>query len=191
MVELAYEESPEFGRLIETLAVTGARRSQAARLTVADLQDGRAPRLMMPSSLKGKGVKRIDRKPVPIPASLAASCGRRRAIGSAAALLLLKPDGTAWGASDLRYPFRRVVERAGLDPDVVTSYACGSELDHAAAVAWHPDSRLRGQPRHQYADDRKELQRDHQRPFRRLAPQCSARPGYTRDDKVVTLARKG
>jgi hypothetical protein len=41
VVELAYEESPEFGRLIEVLAVTGARRSQAARLTVADLQDGR------------------------------------------------------------------------------------------------------------------------------------------------------
>ena len=77
--------------------MTGARRSQAARLTVADLQNGRAPRLMMPSSLKGKGVKRIDRKPVPIPASLADKLRQAAGDRSGDALLLLKPDGSAWG----------------------------------------------------------------------------------------------
>lgn len=41
--------------------VTGARLSQIARLTVADLQDGAAPRLTMPSSRKGRG--RRGRKP--------------------------------------------------------------------------------------------------------------------------------
>jgi integrase len=123
VVELAYDESPEFGRLIETLAVTGGRRSQAARLTVADLQDGRAPRLMMPSSLKGKGAKRIDRKPVPISASLAGKLRQAAGDQGGDGLLLVKPDGTAWGASDLRAPFRRVVETAGLDPDVVTAYS--------------------------------------------------------------------
>ena len=38
--------------------MTGARPSQIARLDVADLQDGRDdPRLMMPSSKKGKGTQ--------------------------------------------------------------------------------------------------------------------------------------
>ena len=122
VAELAYEESPEFGRLIETLATTGARRSQAARLTVVDLQGGRAPRLMMPSSLKGKGAKRMDRKPVPIPTSLAAKLRQAAGDRGGDALLLLKPDGSAWGASDLRAPFRRVVERAGLDVSTVSAY---------------------------------------------------------------------
>ena len=123
LVELAYEESAEFGRLIETMATAGARRSQVARLTVGDLQDGRAPRLMMPSSLKGKGVKRINRVPVPIPASLATKLRQAAGDRSADALLLPQPDGSAWGLHDLRRPFRRVVERAALDPEVVTSYA--------------------------------------------------------------------
>ena len=137
--------------------MTGGRRSQAARLTVADLQDGRTPRLMMPSSLKGKGVKRIDRKPVPIPTSLAASCSRRRAVGSGDALLLLKPDGTAWGASDLRHPFRRVVERALLDPDVVT--ATPAAQHHTRSCSRASRSASLRQPRHHGADDREELHR--------------------------------
>jgi hypothetical protein len=84
VVELAYDESAEFGRLIETMATTGARRSQVARLTVGDLQDDREPRLMMPSSLKGKGTKRIDRRPVPIPASLAAKLQQAAGAGRSA-----------------------------------------------------------------------------------------------------------
>jgi integrase len=123
VVKLAYGESPEFGRLIETLATTGARRIQVARLTINDLQDGRTPRLMMPSSLKGKGVKRIDRRPVPIPPSLAATLRQAAGDRPGDALLLLKPSGLAWAVDDLRRPFQCVVEKAGLDPDIVTSYA--------------------------------------------------------------------
>jgi integrase len=123
LVALAYNESVEFGRLIETMATTGARRSQVARLTVADLQDGHAPRLMMPSSAKGKGVKRINRGSVPVPASLALTLQQVAGDRPADALLLLKPNGTPWGLCDLRIPFRRVVEKAGLDPSIVTSYA--------------------------------------------------------------------
>jgi integrase len=122
VVELAYEESAEFGRLIETMATTGARRSQVARLTVGDLQDGREPRLMMPSSLKGKGTKRIDRRPVPVPASLAAKLQQAAGNRPPGALLLLQPDGAPWGVN-LRRPFRAIVEKAGLDPTEVTSYA--------------------------------------------------------------------
>jgi integrase len=123
VVELAYEENAALGWLIETMATTGARRSQVARLTVGDLQDGREPRLMMPSSLKGKGTKRVSRVPVPIPASLAAQLRQAAGDRPADALLLLKPDGSAWGVSNLRSPFRAIVEKAGLDPAVATSYS--------------------------------------------------------------------
>jgi len=122
LVRLAYEEDGAFGLLIEVLAVTGARRSQAARLTVADLQDARPdPRLMMPSSLKGKGVKRIDRRPVPIPAGLAAKL--RQGAQGREGLLLLKSTGLPWGSTDHRDPFQRIVVKAGLDPEIVTSYS--------------------------------------------------------------------
>ena len=122
LVRLAYEEDGAFGLLIEVLAVTGARRSQAARLTVADLQDARPdPRLMMPSSLKGKGVKRIDRRPVPIPPGLAAKL--RQAAQGREGLLLLKSTGLPWGSTDHRDPFQRIVVKAGLDPEIVTSYS--------------------------------------------------------------------
>jgi hypothetical protein len=54
--------------LVETLAVTGSRMSQALRLIVADL---RADRLMGPASRKGRGKKRIEKRPMPNPLSLA------------------------------------------------------------------------------------------------------------------------
>jgi integrase len=117
VVEHAYTESPEFGLLIEVLATTGARRSQAARLTVADLQGG-APRVMMPSSLKGKGTKRIDRTPVPIPASLADKLKQAAGGRPGDALLLTKPDGSAWVATDPYLPFMRTIEKAGLGEEV-------------------------------------------------------------------------
>jgi hypothetical protein len=53
--------------LIEVAAVTGARVSQLAQLQVQDVQaDREAPRLMMPSSRKGRGKKVMQRRPVPI-----------------------------------------------------------------------------------------------------------------------------
>jgi integrase len=62
----------EFGLLVEVAAVTGARVSQIANLRVADLQADRPdPRLMMPSSRKGRGQKKITHVPVPIPTSVA------------------------------------------------------------------------------------------------------------------------
>ena len=58
LIAAAYVEDDALGLLVETAAVTGARVSQLARLEVADLQADRPdPRLMMPSSRKGKGVK--------------------------------------------------------------------------------------------------------------------------------------
>jgi integrase len=102
-----------FGLYLETLAVTGARCSQVARLTVGDLQDGAEPRLMMPCSRKGRGRKPAKRS-VPITVSLAAKLASNR---PAAAPLLLRSDGQAWQSSqdgDHERLYRRTAERAGV-----------------------------------------------------------------------------
>ena len=70
IVAAARDLDPQFGLLVEVLATTGARPSQALRLEAADVQDGDAPRLMMPSSRKGRR-RSVARQPVPIPQSLA------------------------------------------------------------------------------------------------------------------------
>jgi len=133
LIAAAYAESDAFGLLVESAAVTGARISQLARLEVADLQAERGdPRLMMPSSRKGKGVKRITRKPVPITADLAAKL--TRAVGNRAPSepLLLRSDGKPWRPDNQDYwlPFRNTVTRTGLDPKIVTLYA----LRHSSIV---------------------------------------------------------
>ena len=74
VVAASYETGGDrFGAYMETLAATGVRPIQARRLTVADLEadhpDG--PRLMMPSSKKGRGRKRVERAPCRFPAGLA------------------------------------------------------------------------------------------------------------------------
>ena len=135
IVKAAYEIDRAFGLLIETLAVTGARLSQAARLTCADLQADRAadPRLMIPSSFKGRGQKKFSHRPVPITPALGAALNEAKGDRPWDAPLLLKRDGTRWQATstaDHRNPFRQSVELAGLDPDRVTSYA----LRHSSIV---------------------------------------------------------
>jgi integrase len=131
IVSAAYEESPQFGLLVECAAVTGARVSQLARLEVGDAQgDRHDPRLMMPSARKGKGRKRIERRPVPIPANLVTALKQASVGKSSEALLLTRPDGGPWRHSDHRHPFARAVTRAKLDPAVVTAYA----LRHSSIV---------------------------------------------------------
>jgi integrase len=84
LVNGSYDEGPEFGVLIDTLAETGARESQVLRLTVDDLQDRNsvAPRLMMPSSRKGKN-RKVEYRPLPISPRLAKLL-RQQAKGRAA-----------------------------------------------------------------------------------------------------------
>ena len=71
VVAAAYEIDQAFGLLVELAA--GARTSQLLRLQVGDLQGGPAPRLLMPSSRKGRRHRRVERQPLPIPLSLAAT----------------------------------------------------------------------------------------------------------------------
>ena len=56
-VTAAYDHDPKLGLLVDFLAVTGARPSQAVRLLVEDLQDGPKPIIRMPKSGKGGGRK--------------------------------------------------------------------------------------------------------------------------------------
>jgi integrase len=128
VVSAAYADSEQFGLLIEVLAVTGTRISQAARLEVRDVQASRADaRLMMPSSKKGGTARKITQRPVPIPAKLAV-----RLLASANgrpddAPLLLKPDGSRWGKSNHAEAFARTVKavagqeakQQGIDPGAV------------------------------------------------------------------------
>ena len=127
LVEAAYQEDRAFGVLVEVLAQTGARISQAARLTCGDLQsDGPDPRLLMPTSYKGRGEKERQHVPVPITASLAALLDDLRCDRPRDAPLLLKGDGTRWLATNKSEQwtiFREVAERAKLDPDEITTYA--------------------------------------------------------------------
>jgi integrase len=131
IISAAYTVSREFGLLVEVAAVTGARVSQLARLEVGDLQGDRAdPRLMMPSARKGRGRKRIERRPVPIPTNMATVLKQAGAGRPSEAPLLTKPSGELWRHSDHRHPFERAVTRAGLDPTEVTIYA----LRHSSIV---------------------------------------------------------
>jgi integrase len=124
IVEAAYQQSSQFGLLVEVGSVTGARVSQLARLEVGDVQGDRTdPRLMMPSARKGKGRKRIERRPVPIPTNLATALKQASLGQPDEARLLTRPDGAPWRHSDHRHPFARAVKAAGLDPAVVTFYA--------------------------------------------------------------------
>ena len=68
IVAAAYAIGHALGLKIEVLATTGCRSSQARRLTVGDVQKNR---LQMPSSKKGKGKKRVERRAIPIPEALA------------------------------------------------------------------------------------------------------------------------
>ena len=91
-------------------------------LDVGDLHAGKEPKLMMPSSLKGKNRRTRTRKPIPIAPSLAkrlkvAAAGR----GPGEPLLVLK--GERWqNSSAHRRLFISAANSAGL-PDGATIYA--------------------------------------------------------------------
>jgi integrase len=116
IVTACYAFAEPLGLLVEVLAVTGARPIQAFRLCVGDLLDAR---LMMPRSVKGRGVKSIGRRPIPIPPPLIerlrAAAGDRPA-GDA---LLLRPDGRPWKTGNHSQPFALALAAAGLPRVVV------------------------------------------------------------------------
>jgi len=131
IIRKAEEQSNEFGLLVEVAAVTGARLSQLARLEVQDLQVGLdTPRLMMPTSRKGRAKKAVQRRPVPILSSLAAKLLVVSAGRPLTASLLVKSSGAPWKKSDHSRPFARAAIAAEQDSERVTFYA----LRHSSIV---------------------------------------------------------
>jgi integrase len=127
LIGAAYAVDAAFGLLVEVAAVTGARFSQLRRLRVDDVQDGAAPRLMLPGSFKGKR-RRSERKPLPIPTALAHALEQHAAGRAADAPLLIRADGSPGLELD-RDLFRGAAAKVGLDPSV-TPYA----LRHSSIV---------------------------------------------------------
>ncbi|WP_029079317.1 tyrosine-type recombinase/integrase [Bradyrhizobium sp. th.b2] len=114
-------DAETFGIYVEVHAATGARSSQIAMLDVGDLHATNAPKLMMPSSLKGKNRKTRTRKPVPIAPSLARKL-KALAAGRDASEPLLLLDGRRWkNSGEHRRPFAAAAKAANL-PDGATIY---------------------------------------------------------------------
>jgi integrase len=134
----AYGLDGKFGLLADTLAITGARPSQAVRLLVRDLHDHPVrPKLMMPKSGKGGGrnraQKKAERYSVPITPALAVKLKEAAKGRADNAPLLLQSDGSPWGNNPGQNYHRavgKVVTAIGLDPDEVTMYC----LRHSSIV---------------------------------------------------------
>jgi len=124
IVGAAYGQSHGFGMLVEVLAVTGSRYSQVAALTVGDLLDSNGePRLMVPTSKKGKGTKRVLRRPVPVPKSLTKKLREAAGDRPDGAPLLVHSTGDAWAHAEQARPFRAAVLAAGLDMGAIHPFA--------------------------------------------------------------------
>jgi integrase len=133
IVAAAFDDSLEFGLLVEVAAQTGARPSQLRRLLVQDLIEGKeGARLAMPVSFKGntKVAKPVTHRSAPISDALSAKLKVAAAGRARTAPLLTRPTGAPLGPDDQKVPFRRVARAAGQDPAVVTIYA----LRHSSIV---------------------------------------------------------
>ncbi|MBR0658382.1 site-specific integrase [Neoroseomonas oryzicola] len=134
LVAAADAHDPDFGALIYVLAVTGARFSQAARLTVGDLQPD-AGRILIPPSAKGRGTRKAAPSPAPLPPDTLVRL-RQIAAGRAAHEPLLmrwrhkqvpgpvirweRKDRVAWSdSSEITRPWAKAVRTAGLAGDLV------------------------------------------------------------------------
>jgi integrase len=116
LVGAAYALDEEFGLFVHVAAETGARASQVAKLLVADLQTGRDPKLLMPTSKKGRG-RKASRRPTPITAALAAKLELAARDRATDAPLLLRADGERWNpdkASHLQAPFALIAKQVGI-----------------------------------------------------------------------------
>jgi integrase len=182
-VSAAYAHDENLGLLINVLAGTGVRPSQAVRLRVEDLLDQPLrPKLMMPKSGKGgnrnRSAKKAERYSVPISVGLAAKLREAAKGRTDDARLLTQSDGSVWGDNPgLRYhrQVSNIVTAIGLDPTMVTAYA----LRHSSIVRMllkNIPIRLVGSvtAQHQRRNDRKNLFEVHYRAQRRHLAQGAA-----------------
>ena len=184
-VATAYGLDDQFGLLTDTLAVTGARPSQAVRLRVEDLHDHPVrPKLMMPKSAKGGGRNRSQKKAerysacrsrVQLAAKLKAAAKGR----ADDAPLLLQSDGSPWGEN----PGAELSSPGGQDRHRHRARSCRGDDVRACDIpaivrmlmAQRSDPAGGVAAQHQRRDDRKALFEIHHRTQRRyLAPRAAA-----------------
>ncbi len=108
----------DLGRIVLTLAGTGARYSQVIRMTVADVQAAQK-RLMVPASFKGRGVKNSSHIAVRIGDDVLAALATATAGRKGSEPLLTRSrrengERGPWRSAELRRPWAEIVERAGL-----------------------------------------------------------------------------
>lgn len=153
LASAAYGQGHAFGLFVEVAAVTGSRSSQIAALTVGDLLDGKEPRLMMPSSKKGKGVRPVKRKPLPIPDSLAeklAKAARNRKDGD-----ILLPQGNGSPFADSNHhgrPWIRARKAAKLEKELIAPHSVDEITMYALRHSNIVRQILRGVPLRVVAD---------------------------------------
>jgi integrase len=135
VIAACYALDPHLGLYTEVAAESGARPSQVSQLTVSDLQNGGgAPRLMMPSSRKGRG-RKPSRYPVPIGPQLAE---RLKSDREPDAPLLTRANGKRWqatGRDEYAGPFGQVAASLGL---AVTFYSLRHSMITRALLAGVP-----------------------------------------------------
>jgi integrase len=132
VVDGAYAVSESVGVLVQVLAETGTRMSQAVRIACGDFH---GDTLAVPMSNKGGAGK--DRPHALLPISHELGARLRRAVAGRPdhAPLLLKADGSPWHLTDKtehRRPFIAAVVNAGLNAEEITPYA----LRHSAICRW-------------------------------------------------------
>jgi hypothetical protein len=117
IVLAAYGVDHQLGIQLDIMAETGTRESQMLRLRVSDLQDdqGRAPRLMMPSSRKGR-----NRQPRHIPVPISPRLAR---ILRAAVARRTSNDFIVHEIVRLSDRFREVADIVGDIPEKVVPYS--------------------------------------------------------------------
>jgi integrase len=120
-VAAAYAESDQFGLYVEVHAATGARPSQIQLLDVGDLHVGKEPKLMVPSSLKGRNRRTRTRKPMPIADGLANRLKQAITGRNTNEPLLLWNGGGRWTTKRHGDPFQKVAKAASL-PEGATIY---------------------------------------------------------------------
>lgn len=108
VITAAYAIDRAVGPFVEVAAVTRARVAQIARLVVADLQDGAAPRVMMPTSWRGRG-RKPGRYSVAITPELAKKLASNRSPDVAAPRQLWQSS-----AKDYASLYRQAAKRAGI-----------------------------------------------------------------------------
>jgi integrase len=121
IVRECHRDDPDFGALIEVMAVTGTRESQALKLWPDDVQDSATPRLLMPCSAKGRN-RDPERRALPIPPKLAQTL-RARAMARGRGHPLFDR------ITRLSVRFRVVLKRLGLD-QTLTPYT----LRHSSII---------------------------------------------------------